>query len=366
MTSFVEKTYWIWLSNVPGIGPRRFFILLKLFETPKAVWESSADEVLKYKSVLGEKTIQSIIENKQLRYLDKAAEILENKEIFVLTLIDEEYPVDLKNTIDPPPVLYCKGKKIDSESFNIAIVGSRKTSEHGRQMAERFSHDLALSGMGIISGAARGIDTMAHRGALNANGNTIAVLGCGIDVVYPPDNKKIFSQIEEKGTLLSEYPPGTTPLPSFFPARNRIISGLSKVILVIEAGEKSGALITVDFALEQGKEIFVVPGNLNNPYCIGSNRLLKDGARLVTTPNEIIEELGIEPLKSSSVVSKSKTVQLDLFELEVYNTLEEGEKHIEDVVFSTGFHIGKINSIFTMLEIKGLVKQLPGNIFVRR
>ena len=246
----------------------------------------------------------------------------------------------------------------------ISIVGSRNPTRYGRQIAEKIAFELASAGVTIISGLARGIDTMAHLGALRAKGNTIAVMGSGIDVIYPPENKKIFSDIEMHGTIISEYPPGTRPLPGNFPARNRIISGLSNGVLVVEAGSKSGALITVDFALEQGREVYAVPGNIDSSQSMGTNNILKQGAKLVTTAEDILEDLGIEGSLSGKMPS-AKPVQLDIFENQVYSALEEGEKHIEELASITNMDIAKLNAILTMMEIKGLVKQLPGKIFVK-
>jgi len=366
MQGISDKAYWVWLSCVPGIGARRFIMLKEWFGSPKTLWESHEKDIVTHKAILGEKAVKSLLDCKNEKHLERAVSILSDPSIFVVTLDEEQYPVLLKNIFDPPPILYCRGLLINNDLMHIAIVGSRRTSEYGRQMAERFAWELSIAGMGIISGAARGIDTMAHRGALKAGGYTIAVLGCGVDIAYPVDNRKLFMQIEEFGTIVSEYPPGTYPAQTNFPARNRIISGISKGVLVIEAGERSGALITVDFALEQGRDVYALPGNINNPYCAGTNRLLKEGARLVTDAAEIVDESVIEKTLDENKIEKPKSVQLDLFETEVYNALEEGEKYIEDLTYTTGIHIGKLNAILTMLEIKGMVKQLPGNIFIRR
>lgn len=366
MQGVSDKAYWIWLSCVPGIGARRFAMLNEWFGSPKKLWESQDRDIVKYQTILGERATKSILDHKNQKHLYKAASILTEPGIFVVTLEDEQYPVLLRTIFDPPSVLYCKGLPLNNNITYMAIVGSRRTSEYGRQMADRFAYDLSLVGMGIVSGAARGIDTMAHKGTLRAGGYTMAVLGCGVDVAYPSDNRKLLMQIEENGTLISEYPPGTYPAPANFPARNRIISGISKAVLVVEAGERSGALITVDFALEQGRDVYALPGNISNPYCAGSNRLLKEGARLVTDISEIVEESMIERTQSLHKLEKPKSVQLDLFEAEVYNALDDGEKYIEDLAFTTGFHIGKLNAVLTMLEIKGMVKQMPGNIFIRR
>jgi len=366
MLNFNDKTYWIWLSQVPGIGSRRFLVLVEAFGSPKGLYEATDKDILRYSGILGEKAVNAIIERKNQRHLEKCQELLSDKRYFTVALNDADYPDLLKTIFDPPVVLYCKGLPIKQDVPLLSIVGSRRTSEYGRQMADKFSMSIASCGIGIVSGAARGIDTLAHNGAIKAKGHTIAVLGCGVDIVYPRENSKLFAQIEEYGTLMSEYPPGTYPAPANFPARNRIISGLSKALLVIEAGEKSGALITVDFALEQGRDVYALPGNANNPYSAGSNRLLKEGAKLVTDTAEILEEYNLVRIPERNKTLSTGRMQLDIFENEIYSALEDGEKYLEDLVNITGIHIGKLNAILTILEIKGLVKQLPGNIFARR
>lgn len=365
MPEMKTNPYWIWLTQIPGIGSKRFLQMLEIFGEPQNVFDADSAELKICRSQIGERTFENLLKHKTTEFLDKAIEITVNKEIHVITFIDDEYPSLLKEIYDPPMVLYSKGLPINNISPTISIVGSRRTSEYGRQMADKFSKVIAESGISVVSGAARGIDTISHFGAIKAKGYTIAVLGCGVDVVYPRENKKLFSQIEENGTLLSEYQPGTYPAPANFPARNRIISGLSKVLLVIEAGERSGALITVDFALEQGRDVFALPGNTNNPFCTGTNRLLKDGARLITDPIEIIEEYNIN-FKFKTEKTSSKAIQLDFFENEILKQLEEGEKYIEQLADNIQINIGKLNAALTMLEIKGLIKQLPGNIFIRR
>ena len=225
----------------------------------------------------------------------------------------------------------------------------------------------------MISGMARGIDTMAHKGALDAkSGYTAAVFGCGVDIVYPPENKSLYQSIAEWGSLFSEYPPGTGPSAGNFPARNRIISGLANGTLVIEAGQKSGALITVDFALEQGREVCAIPGNINSPYSKGTNRLLKEGARVVTSVDDILEDLDITAPVCTSRDSATrsgeaaKTGALDFFETSVYNALEDGEKGLEELIQITNLPPGQLNAILTFMEIKGIIKQLPGKIFMKQ
>ena len=366
MIDLQEKVYWIWLSMVPGIGARRFKYLLELYGSPLDLWHASDNEIISATAKLGKNVVQNIIRYRQERYLRRAAKLLEFPGVRIVTLMDKEYPWMLKQIYDPPALLYCKGNYMDFSRPAISIVGSRNPTSYGRQMAEKLAFQLASAGVIIISGLARGIDTMAHLGALKAKGTTIGVIGSGIDVVYPPENKKVFSRMELEGTIISEYPPGTKPLSGNFPARNRIISGLSHGVLVVEAGYRSGALITVDFALEQGREVYAIPGNINRPQSAGTNDILKQGAKLVTCVEDILEDLNIQTQQSSMENEGSiKPVQLDIFETQVYNALEEGEKHLAELANDTKMDIAKLNAVLTMLEIKGMVRQLPGKMFVR-
>ncbi len=365
MGDIVDKVYWIWLSSIPGIGAKRFYYLIKRFGSPKAVWECTNNDILDASRLIGDRVAQNVVIHKSMEHLEKAQKIADESDIEVITLIDDEYPKLLKTIYDPPPVLYCKGQPLMETPYMVSIVGSRRTSEYGRQMAERLAYDLSCAGVTIVSGLARGIDTMAHRGAIRAGGYTIGVLGCGVDVIYPRENKKLFMQMQQQGTLISEYPPGTQPAAGNFPARNRIISGLSQAVVVVEAGSTSGALITADFALEQGREVYALPGNVTSPYSSGTNQLIKEGATPVTCADDILEALGITGNKKARQPS-GISYQLDIFEMEVYNALEDGEKLLEELAAITGFEIGKLNAILTILEMKGIIKQLPGGKFARQ
>lgn len=365
MGDIVDKAYWIWLSSIPGIGAKRFYYLVKRFGSPKAVWECACKDILDASGLIGDKVVQNVIVHKSVEYLEKAQKIVDDPDIEVITLVDDEYPKLLKTIYDPPPVLYCKGQPLKETQYMVSIVGSRRTSEYGRQMAEKLAYELSCAGVTVVSGLARGIDTMAHRGAIRAGGYTIGVLGCGVDVIYPRENKKLFMQVQQQGTLVSEYPPGTQPAAGNFPARNRIISGLSQAVVVVEAGSTSGALITADFALEQGRDVYALPGNVTSPYSSGTNQLIKEGATPVTSADDILEALGITGNEKASKPSGT-SYQLDIFEIEVYNALEDGEKLLEELAAITGFDIGKLNAILTVLEMKGIVKQLPGGKFARQ
>jgi DNA processing protein len=364
-----EKRYWVWLSCIPGIGARRFYKLLEFFDSPAEIFRATDAELKHAELIIGKKNIEILRNYKSEKYLKQADAILLNQNIRVITLLCKEYPPLLKTIYDPPPVIYVMGQELKTNLPTIAIVGSRRSSEYGRITARNISRTLAEAGVVIISGMARGIDSMAHAGALDAeNGYTIAVLGCGVDYIYPLENKRLYYSILERGTIISEYPPGTSPAPGNFPARNRIVSGMSHGILVVEAGIKSGALITVDCALEQGRDVYALPGNINSPLSQGTNKLLKEGAKIVTSVEDIIEDLkNASLLQSQSILPfhrpDSSTQVLDLFESLVYNALEDGEKGFEDLVLLTKIEPGQLNGILTLMEIKGVIKKLPGKIF---
>jgi DNA processing protein len=362
--SIEEKGYWIWLSCIPEIGVKRFFYLIERFDTAKGVWNASDNDIRNCNNQIGYKAVNNILDRRSSNYLEDAFSIINNGNMSIATLLDEEYPKLLKEIYDPPPVLYYKGNFPHPELPSIAIVGSRMPTSYGVQMAQILSRQLAEAGVVVVSGLARGIDTTAHAAALKAGGHTIGVLGCGVDVIYPPENSRYYTQMAQKGTIVSEYPPGTQPLASNFPARNRIISGLSKGVLVIEARKRSGTLITVDYALEQGRDVYAIPGNINNSCSQGTNQLLKEGAKPVTSVEDILEELNIDIQNAN--LNREKPLQLDFFEMQVYNALESGQKHIDELVNATGIEIDKLNSILMMLEIKGIIRQLPGKIFIKQ
>ena len=359
---YKKKAFWIWLSSIPGIGSKRFNKILAEFSSPEDVWNASEMELNKYVLSIGKNAINNIIKYKQDKYLRDAENIMQRKDIQVLILTDREYPSLLKNIYAPPPVLYVRGKLPDSATNTVAIVGSRRASQYGRQIAERLGYELSQAGVTVISGLAYGIDAMAHRGALRAEGSTVGVLGCGVDIVYPQENLRYYNEMVVQGAVVSEFPMGTKPLAGNFPARNRIISGLSQGVLVVEARQRSGAMITVDFALEQGRDVYAIPGNIDQPCSYGTNALIKDGAKLVMRVEDILEELpGYEMPEKDKKVS----MQLDFLETQVYNTLNSEKKHIDQIANTTGMQIGQLSSILTKLEIKGAIRRLPGKLFVR-
>jgi DNA processing protein len=295
-----------------------------------------------------------------------------------ITVGDAEYPKILKTLHKPPKALYVNGSFKEEDDFAVAIVGSRRASVYGIEMGEKLGYDLALRGVTIVSGMARGVDSAAHRGALKAKGRTIAVMGSGHGHIYPDENKDLYKRIAESGAVISEFENDVSPLPQNFPIRNRIISGLSLGIVVVEAAKNSGALITADFALEQGREVFAIPGKISSLTSEGTHELIKDGAKLVQSAEDIIEELGlheIEPMAGKEKDLKeekisNKTVRyvynsLTEDERKVYKILSDEPLYIDDVVKRSGVELSKVSKVSLALELKRLIKELPGKQFIR-
>ncbi|MBZ4645043.1 MAG: processing protein [Petroclostridium sp.] len=363
-----ELKYWLWLTSIPGIGSIKISKILQVFQNPKEVWNASKSD-LKCVDVLNDQDIANI-SSKNLDKAEKIFKDISRLRIDVITIRDERYPERLRNIYDPPGILYVKGELPSCNIATVAVIGSRKASPYGINIAEKLSYQLAQRDIIIVSGAARGIDTSAHRGALKAGKKTVAVLGCGVDIVYPRENAELMRYIEKSGAIISEYPPGTHPSPANFPARNRIISGLSCGVIVVEAGEKSGSLITVDFALEQGRDVFAVPGNIDSLYSKGSNNLIKQGAKIVTCIEDILEELPINNMElcntNNSLKSKEYSMYGNLSDEEkvVISHLSTTPVHIDELCRNLEYSVQKINAILTLLEMKGLISQIPGKYFV--
>jgi DNA processing protein len=282
--------YWVWLGSIPGVGAVKSKKLLEYFVEPYNIFTAKEMDLASL-SFLTRADIANIINKEYKESVNKHIENILANNIEIITIEDESYPEYLKDIYDAPLILYIKGN-IDKKDKYLAVVGSRRATTYGLNMAEVVSRELSKCGITVVSGMARGIDTYAHKGVLSVKGRTIAVLGCGLDIVYPYENKKLMENIIESGACISEFLPGTKPLSGNFPARNRIISGMSMGVIVIEAGEKSGSLITANFALEQGREVFALPGNVNSLNSTGTNRLIKEGAKMVTSLDDILEEIG--------------------------------------------------------------------------
>ena len=299
--------------------------------------------------------------------------------IRIIKIDDAEYPKNLKTLHKPPRALYVNGSFKEEDNFAVAIVGSRRASRYGIEMSEKLGFDLALAGVTVVSGMARGIDSAAHRGALKANGRTIAVMGSGHGHIYPPENKDLYERIVKSGAVISEFENDVSPMPQNFPIRNRIISGLSLGIVVVEAAKNSGALITADFAIEQGRDVFAVPGKISSVTSAGTHELIKDGARLVQNAEDIMEELGLreiapEPDANERALREEKIAKktarylynsLTDYERRVYKILSDEPLYMDDVVKASGVELSKASKVLLGLELKRLIKELPGKQFVR-
>ena len=283
-----KELYWIWSSKIPEVGPILWKRLLEEFSDMETIFASSSKDLEKVKGI-GRKTAEKIGDPKYKQHLEKQVEELKKRKIKVIGITDSDYPEKLKSIYDPPICLYVRGNSKLLQEKSIAMVGSRNPSNTGKKVARKLAYDLAKLHIHVVSGMARGIDAESHIGCLLGQGKTIAVLGSGIDVIYPKENRVIYQEILKRGgTIVSEYGMGIPPNPYYFPARNRIISGLSDGVVVVEAAEKSGSLITADFALDQGKEVFAVPGDLDKITTKGTNQLLKEGAKLVTNVEDLL------------------------------------------------------------------------------
>lgn len=281
--------YWIWLSRIEGLGPIKIKELLKQYKTPENIWELDKNKLMQTKGI-GENIANSILKKEYRENLEQYVKYMKKYNIGIITIEDKDYPKKLLHIYDAPAILYYKGDKKLLHTDIIAMIGCRECSNYGKEVSIKFSYELAKNGITIISGMAKGIDSYSHIGCIKAGGKTIAVLGSGLDIIYPKENCLLYDEIlSAKGLILSEYVIGTKPSKLNFPARNRIISGLSNGVIVVEAKGKSGTLNTVDFALEQGKDIFVVPGNITSTNSTGTNELIKQGASCVTGVEDILK-----------------------------------------------------------------------------
>ncbi|SHJ96304.1 DNA-processing protein DprA [Paramaledivibacter caminithermalis] len=353
--------YIIWLNSIHGIGLATIERFIKYFGSLDNLWKAPANEIYDFPNIT-KKVADKLIETRRIEYINKYKERLLSNKVKCIIKSDILYPERLKNIEKPPRILYVKGNIIQEDCNAIAIIGSRRCTSYGKNIAYRFAKEMAGYGITIISGMAYGIDSAAHRGALDGGGRTIAVLGCGVDICYPKNNVNLMKKIIENGAVISEYSLGTQPRPGNFPTRNRIIAGLSKGVLVVEAGLKSGTLITIDYALQQGKDVFAIPGNINCSVSKGTNKLIKEGAKPVTCVEDILEEYNI---RKQSWDYDTKFNDLSDSERTVIEVIKRKQPiHID--MISSILHLAPstVNSLITILEIKDLVEQLPGKIII--
>jgi len=349
------------LNMVDGLGPVKIGRIIESFGSPSEALGAHVSALGKVRGIGRELAARIAGWDREI---DLQAEInlIKREAVKIITILDASYPVLLKEIYDPPPILYVKGSILPEDGFAIAVVGSRRASRYGIDCAFRLGRDLSARGVTVVSGMARGIDTSAHRGALRGGGRTIAVLGSGVNVIYPPENDGLAREIEESGAVVSEFPMNTIPDRMNFPMRNRTISGLSRGVIVVEAAKKSGALITADFAAEQGRTVFAVPGRIDAYSSRGTLDLIKDGARMVAGIEDIMEEFGICP---GTPAPDAPRPRLSRNEETVYNLLGNEETPIDKIIAGSGLAPGEVSAALLSLELKKLVRQLPGKKFSR-
>ncbi|MCL2048193.1 MAG: DNA-processing protein DprA [Defluviitaleaceae bacterium] len=366
MQDLQDEIYMLWLSYMVGkIDSRKLNLILDVFGTAHAAFSASGAELARAAS-LSSRCVNLLCANRDLGGIQKLREDLLSRGIQYFSKNHKKYPALLKEIPDPPIGIFCVGQLPADTCYKIAIIGARKCSEYGLLTARTFAKPLAEANVVVVSGMARGIDSMAHRGAIMGGGKTIAVLGCGVDVCYPPENKDLRADIINSGCIISEYPPETTPFPAFFPARNRIISGLSHGVIVVEAGKKSGTLITVDQALDQGREVFAVPGTISSKLSEGTNQLIKDGATFASSYKDILDALGIDLEQAAKEKKEQKSnIFLALDEKQVYDVLDFNPLSIDELVKKTGLALGRLILLCTQLETKGFIRKLQGSRYVR-
>ena len=357
----MDHYYWFALKSVPLVGNVTFLRLLAHFGSPEQALSASARELSRVKG-LSAAAAAAILSHDYQGLAGAECEKVAAGGAVVVDILSKRYPRLLMEIPDPPPYFYLLGELQGSETA-VAIVGSRRASQYGLCTATRLARDLAGQGVTVVSGMARGIDTAAHWGALKGGGRSIAVLGCGIDVVYPPENGALHRALSAAGALISEFPMGTAPLAENFPRRNRIISALSRGVVVVEAGEASGSLITARYALEQGREVFAVPGNVTCSGSRGVNGLIKEGAKLVERVEDILEELSLEP-RATYPQPPPPAFALSPQEAELYLLLCQGAMQIDDIIVQSALTAGEVSATLLRLELKGAVMQLPGKRFV--
>jgi DNA processing protein len=370
---------WLKLVRADGVGSVTLARMIKYFGSAERILGASVSELAKIEGI-GYKTAERIASTREKFNAVAELELARKLGVWLVNLADKRYPPVLKRIYDPPPVLYVKGSLSRQDNLAVSIVGSRHCSLYGQEQASRFAHFLGSAGFTICSGMARGIDTAAHQGALSAGGRTIAVQGCGLAKVFPPENKKLFDMIAESGACVSELSLTTEPLATNFPPRNRIIAGLSLGTIVVEAAPRSGALITARAALDYDREVMAVPGKIDSPLSKGAHQLIKQGATLIESVEDIMEALGQigEQLQkhvgdaAAQAIAKAEEplfdkgrLKLSDAEKKIYDYLTREPSHIEQIIAETNLTPGVVNATLISLRLKGLIKQLPGSLFAK-
>ena len=354
------RAYWVGFNLVKGIGSVRLDGLLRYFGSLEIAWQAPR-EALEAAGLSG-KVAGNLLKVRRDVDLEKILDDILSAGIQVLTWESEDYPRRLREVEQAPPVLYVSGSLLADDEWAVAIVGTRRVTAYGRQMAEELAGYLAGNGVTVVSGLARGVDGFAHKAALTAGGRTFAVLGSGVDRIYPPEHRQLAAEISRQGAVISDYAPGTPPEGSNFPPRNRIISGLSLAVIVVEAGNSSGALITARFAADQGRDVFAVPGNVHAPQSIGTNQLIRDGARPLLQPQDVLEALNLQQIQEYRTARH--VIPTDEVEAKLMELVAGEPVHVDELSRLAGYSIDKVSAALTMLELKGMVRQVGGMQYV--
>ncbi|WP_018132574.1 DNA-processing protein DprA [Effusibacillus pohliae] len=358
-----ESEYVQWLMSVPGVGYLRCRRLLERFGSAEAVWDAAEPELLQVASITPN-IAREICRSKRTYSFREQADFLSRSGIRVIHQTDPEYPPVLLQIPDPPHILFVKGEFSPTDQRSIAVVGARNATNYGLLVTNKLCTELAAGGVTIISGLAIGIDATAHAAALQAGGRTIAVLACGLLRVYPPQNRLLAERISRQGVLLSEFSPFTHAHPGMFPIRNRLIAGLARGVLVVEAARKSGSLITADQALEQGRDVFAVPGPITSPLSQGTNDLIRQGAKMITGVEEIWEEYP-DWCANQYPVKSTGSVRMTAEERILLDTIGYGAVHVEHLLRACRLPKGEVHRLLLELELKGLIRQMPGQMYMR-
>jgi DNA processing protein len=354
------RKYWVGMNLVKGIGAARLRVLLDRFGSVEAIWEAPSQSL--YATGLSARLVENLLQVRAEVSLNEIWDRLQSHGIEVLTWEDDGYPKRLMEIDQPPPVLYVRGDLLPQDEFAVAIVGTRRVTAYGRQVAENVAGFLARNGLTVISGMARGVDAVAHKAALDAGGRTLAVLGNGVDRIYPPEHRKLAEMIMQNGALISDYPLGTPPDSLNFPARNRIISGLAQAVVIVEAGDRSDALITASFAADQGRDVFAVPGNVDAPQSVGTKRLIQQDAHPLVNPQEILETLNLTLVNQHQ--EARVVLPADVNEAQLLRVITQEPVHIDEICNQTAMPIETITATLAMMELKGMVRQVGGMHYI--
>jgi DNA processing protein len=361
-TDTSETAFWVAFNRIPGLGSVRYRALISRFGKLSEAWRATRSELAE--AGIGTAVARRIAEERAKIDPEAEMERLQAAGVTPLTLDDPRYPALLREIDDAPPVIHVRGEITEADALSVAVVGTRRPTPYGKQVAEELSHQLSSNGICIVSGLARGVDGIAHRAALSAGGRTLAVMACGLDMVYPPEHRRLANEVAERGAIISEQPLGTEPRGDFFPRRNRILSGLSLGVLLIEGDLKSGGLITANCALDQGRDVFAVPGSIFSSQSRGTNlKIAKGEARLVQRVEDILQELNLtmvpQQLEMQELVPATDT------EADVLRHITKEPVHIDEVCRESGLPTATVSSVLAMMELKGLVKEIGGKSYVR-